>query len=111
MTDEQMKKLTLGDLDRIAARFADAVKKIREGQALLAGNTPRAETPEEPSEPEAEDAAAAHRRRQFQAPEPPPGRTHSVLGPAEIAERNRLMGRQRVDPNLPDDIKEAMEAT
>lgn len=120
MTDEQLKKLTLGDLERIAARFSKAVRDIREGQALL--GPPRmivpasadVELPTEVGEIVAveEDPAAAHRRRQFQpvgAHQPRDLRQtdpRASLSAAERAEKERLIrNRPPVDQNLPDDIK------
>jgi hypothetical protein len=128
VTDEQIGALTLGELERIAERFGRAVGDIRAAQSLLgrgsggitasqaaaSGSPPLLDASDAtPSEPE--DPAAAHRRRQFQpveAQQPSSLRVKDPLrrGPTatDIAERNRIMGRGKVDPNLPEEIQ-AME--
>ncbi len=123
---EDISKLTLADLERIADRFGNAVAQIREAQAALStlGTGPqRLVLPDDgflvSSSEEVtpvDSPAAAHRKRQFQAVEQGQPRSLRVNDPlrtgptaAEMAERDRLMGRGRaVDPNLPDDIA-AME--
>ncbi|SRR5258706_13517253 len=114
MTDAQMDKLSLGDLKRLAAQMTKAANEIREAQSLLGGGhgTQRdAAAPQVGHETATpifdEDQAAAHRRRQFQPPEQPNG--HPVLSGAEVNQRNALLGRQRSDPGMDDDIRRAME--
>ena len=131
MTDEEISRLTIGDLERIAERFGKAVADIRAAQALLGApahmraaevgrSLPVPMVIADEQAPHAdEDPTAAHRRRQFQPVEQDQPRAlayqpdaRAKLTAAERAERERMM-RQRmasapVDPNLPDDIA-AME--
>jgi hypothetical protein len=117
MTEAQMDKLTLGDLKRLAAQMTKAANEIRDAQLLLGGGhgaqrdaaTPVVDSGHETAPPVSDDAAAEHRRRQFQPPEPPPGGRHPVLSAAEVNQRNALLGRQRADPGMDDDIRRAME--
>lgn len=61
MTPEDMARLTLADLEAIAARFSAAVATIREAQALLGG----ASLPAQPQRP----ASAPAPQAQVMSPE------------------------------------------
>lgn len=113
MTD--LDSMTLGELESVAARVRKAADDIRAAQALFSGGaaSPLAVI-NEPVPAAEEDAAAAHRRRQFQAVEMGAPRAlqrdpRATLSPGELAERQRLLARATpVDKNLPEDMQ-AME--
>lgn len=105
---------TLAEIEAMAERLGKAVATIREAQALLGGRAPSL-APLAPSESvvvadqqQVEDPIAAHRRRQLQAPEPPPTSGKIRWSPAEQADRARALNQFTPDPSLPDDIA-AME--
>lgn len=108
MTD--LDSMTLGELESVAARMRKAADDIRAAQALFSGSS----KPVESMEPQAPivdgDAVAAHRRKQFQpveASKPSSIQTdpRAFLSPAELAERQRLLGRSTIDKNLPEDMQ------
>lgn len=107
-----MGKLTLADLERIAARFSKAVADIREGQAMLGGSRTTAAVDAGPmtAMQDAPDSIAAHRARQFQAPELPPSNGKLKLSPQEQADRARVLAQFRDDPGLPDEIRQMENA-
>ena len=112
MTDEEIDRLTIGEVRAIAERAGAALEQLRAVQGLMGGGlVPRAEIhAAEPSwghEPPAdEDPAAAHRRRQFQPVDQ--GQPRALrLSPSETAERERLLAKMRPDPNLPEDMQRA----
>lgn len=120
-----LERMTLGELESVGQRMQKAAADIRAAQALFSGNRPfpvfgePAPPPEhQPQDSTEEDAAAAHRRRQFEpveAPRPKSLQTdpRARLSAAEIAERQRILGRNAanaVDPNLPEDMQ-ALERT
>lgn len=122
MSPDEISALSLGEIEAIAQRLDAAAKVFRDARSLLGGHgvsvhsagqpatAPAAERSSEPQSPtpETEDAAAAHRRRQFQPPENPNGK-HPHLNAAEVQQRNALLGRAR-DPGMDEDIARAMES-
>jgi len=91
MTPVEIERMTLGDLESMAARMESAAKTIRDAMALLHGG----------AAPAAVVTATA--------PQPAHTAGPADLSPAEKAERARLLSRIRGE-GLPDDIKQ-MEAS
>jgi hypothetical protein len=123
--DEELSRMTLGELEATAERMGKAVATIKEAQSLLGGKSVakatravRAELAddEEPPPPRPEvppDAVAAHRARQFQPPDVDAPRELRLskrprLSAQEEMQRRGLLGqfagKAAVDPNLPEDI-------
>ncbi len=123
--DEELARMTLGELEAVADRMGAAVATIKEAQSLLGGKsvakatrTARAELAEdeEPAPPRPEtpaSAVAAHRARQFQPPDVDIPRELQLpkrprMSAAEQMQRAALMGqfsKPAVDPNLPEDMQ------
>jgi hypothetical protein len=122
--DEELSRMTLGELEATAERMGKAVATIKEAQSLLGGKSVakatrsvRAELAdeEEPPPPRPEvpaDAVAAHRARQFQPPDVDAPRELRLskrprLSAQEEMQRRGLLAqfsKPAVDPNLPEDI-------
>jgi hypothetical protein len=132
MKPDDIDKLTLGELRQIADRALDALQRFKSVSVVMNADELAPEDDEPAVTPPErgrkskrpvidEDAAAAHRRRQFQPVEgdepralkgkKPPRTNHpgGDLTAAERAQRNRLIGSTAVDPNLPEDMQR-MEA-
>ncbi len=102
MTDDEMSKMTLADLEVLARRFGAAVATIREAQALLGGRILTGG--EMITFPDAHASPPSMPMLPQRAPSPPPPQ----LDPAELAERERLLKQFR-DEKLPDHIRKLEE--